>query len=58
MIHSRFEGTMILIKGRRPSIRTIINLSIAVLIVRSVYGILFRLMLSVNRVLILSRSPF
>ena len=58
MIHSRFEGTMILIKGSRPSIRTIINLSIAVLIVRSVYGILFRLMLSVNRVLILSRSPF
>ena len=58
MIHSRLVGTMILIKGRRPSIRTIINLSIAVLIVRSVYGILFRLMLSVNRVLILSRSPF
>ena len=58
MIHSRFVGTMILIKGRRPSTRTIINLSIAFLIVRSVYGILFRLMLSVNRALILSKSPF
>ena len=57
MIHSRFVGTMILSKGRRPLIGTN-YFSIAFLIVTSVYGILSLLMLSVNRVVILSKSPF
>ena len=57
MIHSRFVGTMILSKGRRPLIGTD-YFKYRFFIVTSVYGILSFLMLSVNRVLILSKSPF